>query len=94
MLRAIGVELRFINDLPVLIAAAAFSVVAGFLSMLPGGIVVRDAALMQLLAPISGDANALVAAVLMRLVWLVSEVVACGILYVVRSREQGAGSVE
>jgi uncharacterized membrane protein YbhN (UPF0104 family) len=84
MLRAIGVaDLHFVSDLPVLIAAAAFSVVAGFLSMLPGGILVRDAALMQLLAPICGDANALVAAVLMRLVWLVSEVVACGILYVV-----------
>jgi uncharacterized membrane protein YbhN (UPF0104 family) len=98
MLRAIGVDLHFIHDLPVLIAAAAFSVVAGFLSMLPGGILVRDAALMQLLAPICGDANALVAAILMRLVWLVSEVVACGILYVVggvrgqRSKVGGLGT--
>jgi glycosyltransferase 2 family protein len=56
--------------------------VTGFLSLLPGGIGVRDALLMQLLAPLCGDANALIAAVLVRLVWLVSELAACGILYV------------
>ena len=83
-LRAIGVDgVQLIANMPVLITAVAFAVVAGFLSMLPGGLVVRDAVLMQLLAPVCGEANALVAAVLMRLVWLVSEVVACGILYVV-----------
>ena len=78
------------SDLPRLVAAVAFAVVAGFLSMLPGGLVVRDALLMQLLAPMCGEANALVAAVLLRLVWLVSEVAACGILYVA-ARTQGAG---
>ncbi len=84
-LRAIGVErIGLVADLPVLITAVAVAVVAGFLSMLPGGLVVRDAVLMQLLAPVCGEANALVAAVLMRLVWLVSEVVACGILYIGR----------
>jgi uncharacterized membrane protein YbhN (UPF0104 family) len=84
-MRAIGVEQTgLIADMPVLITAVAFSVVAGFLSMLPGGLVVRDAILMQLLAPVCGEANALVAAILVRLVWLVSEVVACGILYIGR----------
>ena len=83
MLRAIGVETvspdrRF----AALIAAVAFAVVAGFLSQLPAGLGVRDALLMQLLIPVCGEANALVAAVLMRLVWLVSEVVVCGILYI------------
>jgi uncharacterized membrane protein YbhN (UPF0104 family) len=96
-LRAIGVEgLHLLTNLPVLITAVTFAVVAGFLSMLPGGLVVRDAVLMQLLAPICGEANALVAAVLMRLVWLVSEVVACGILYIGarNSRERVTGSGE
>jgi hypothetical protein len=42
---------------------------------------------------VCGEANALIAAVLMRLVWLVSEVVACGILYVgAKAGAQGAGS--
>jgi uncharacterized membrane protein YbhN (UPF0104 family) len=82
-LRAIGIDRPgLLADLPVMITAVAFAVVAGFLSMLPGGLVVRDGVLMQLLAPVCGEGNALVAAVLMRLVWLVSEVVACGILYV------------
>ena len=82
-LRAIGIDqFGMVTDLPILVAAVAFAVVAGFISMLPGGLVVRDALLMQLLAPVCGEANALIAAVLMRLVWLVSEVVVCGILYV------------
>jgi uncharacterized membrane protein YbhN (UPF0104 family) len=97
-LRAIGVDrVQLFANMPVLITAVAFAVVAGFLSMLPGGLVVRDAVLMQLLAPVCGEANALVAAVLMRLVWLVSEVLACGILYIgatqrVPGKDRGAGS--
>jgi uncharacterized membrane protein YbhN (UPF0104 family) len=82
-LRAIGVDdLDPIAQLPLLVAAVSFAVVSGFASMLPGGVGVRDLLLMQLLAPHFGDANALVAAVLMRLVWLVSEVCVCVILYV------------
>jgi hypothetical protein len=82
-LRAIGVD-DFIpvRHLPLLTAAVAMAVVAGFASMLPGGLVVRDALLMELLAPHCGTANALVAAVLVRLVWLVSELGLCVILYV------------
>jgi uncharacterized membrane protein YbhN (UPF0104 family) len=91
-LAAIGADnVQLFQDLPRLVAAVAFSVVVGFLSMLPGGLLVRDAILMQLLVPVCGEANSLVAAVLLRLVWLVTEVAACGILYVVaRSRERGS----
>jgi uncharacterized membrane protein YbhN (UPF0104 family) len=82
-LRAIGVnDIEPVANLPLLVAVVAFSVVAGFASMLPGGLVVRDALLLELLAPHVGLANALVAAVLMRLVWLVSELAACVILYI------------
>ena len=91
-LRAIGVDkFEVLGDLPLLVAAVAFSVVAGFLSMLPGGLVVRDGLLMQLLAPSCGEANALVAAVLLRLLWLLTEVCVCGILYLgaaTRRREE------
>jgi len=87
-LRAIGVDgASLSNDLPRLIAAVSFSVVAGFLSQLPAGIGVRDAVLFDLLKPIAGEANALVAAVLVRLVWLVSELVVCGILYIAAVRK-------
>ncbi len=83
ILRAIGVgHLDPIGDQPLMVAAVAFAVVAGFASMLPGGLGVRDLVLMQLLVPQCDAANALVAAVLMRLVWLVSELAVCVILYV------------
>jgi uncharacterized membrane protein YbhN (UPF0104 family) len=82
-LRSIGADdFALPADLPRLIATVALAVVAGFASMLPGGLGVRDLLLTQLLAPNCGAANALVAAVLMRLIWLVSEVAACVILYV------------
>jgi uncharacterized membrane protein YbhN (UPF0104 family) len=93
-LMAIGAgNVQLVEDLPRLVAAVAFSVVAGFLSMLPGGLLVRDALLMQLLVPVCGKANSLVAAVILRLVWLVTEIAVCGILYV-GAKEQGAESRE
>jgi hypothetical protein len=88
-LRAIGVDsLLPIADLPYLIGTVSLAVVAGFLSLLPGGVIVRDALLLQLLSPACGEANALFAALLLRVVWLVSELAICGILYsgVVRSK--------
>jgi glycosyltransferase 2 family protein len=82
-LRAIGVDgVSPIYDLPMLVAVVAMAVVAGFISMLPGGLGVRDLALVQLLAEYCSPADALVAAVIMRLVWLVSELAVCVILYV------------
>jgi glycosyltransferase 2 family protein len=93
-LRGIGVnEIPLMASLPTLLTAVACAVVAGFASMVPGGLGVRDFTLLYLLAPVCGEANALVAAVLMRLVWLVSEVAACGILYIgARSKDQAARS--
>jgi len=81
-LRATGMEVEALAQLPRLVATVAIAVVGGFASMLPGGLVVRDALLMQLLAPVCGAAGALVAALVMRLVWLVSELAACVILYI------------
>jgi uncharacterized membrane protein YbhN (UPF0104 family) len=96
-LRAVGTEKLHPlgGDLPLLVSAVALAVVAGFASLLPGGLGVRDALLVQLLAPACGEAVALVAAVLLRLVWLVSEVAACGILYIAaRLATRGAGSAD
>jgi uncharacterized membrane protein YbhN (UPF0104 family) len=82
-LRAIGIDSVSLSaDLPTLVAAVSFAVVAGFASQIPAGLGVRDALLMQLLIPVSGESNALIAAVLMRLIWLMSELTACGILYI------------
>ena len=93
-LQSIGIDqLGAISSLPFTIAAVSLAVVGGFVSMLPGGLVVRDALLMQVLAPACGQANALVAALLLRLVWLVSELAICGILYTgAKCREHRAKS--
>lgn len=72
------------QSLGVCTAAAALATVAGFVSLIPGGAVVRELVLMQLLAPWlepQGEAKALVGAVAVRLVWLLSEVAISVILY-------------
>ena len=62
-------------------AAAALSVVLGFLSFIPVGLGVREAVLFTVLKGTYGEPAALVAAVLVRLVWLVAEVLVSVILY-------------
>ena len=69
------------DEISICVATAALAVVAGFLSMLPGGVGVREAVLLELLEPQFGSAGSMVAAVVARLVWLVSELVISGILY-------------
>lgn len=69
-------------------AAVAIAVVGGFLSFLPGGIGAREAALLKLLAPWYGADGALVASLVSRLVWVAAEVVAAGLLYARRPREE------
>jgi uncharacterized membrane protein YbhN (UPF0104 family) len=91
VLRSIGADsLHPLADLPLFLATVTIAVVAGFLSFLPGGLVVRDALVLELLTPHCGETHALVAAVLLRIVWLISEVFICGILYLVAlSRRRG-----
>jgi len=87
--RAIGVEdVSFWSHLPIYTATAALAVVLGFVSMLPAGVGVRDLVLMQLLAPLlsemapnKGQALALIAAVMLRLIWLVAESLLAALLY-------------
>ena len=56
--------------------------VAGFLSLLPGGVGVRDYLVMALVAPMFGsEVVAVCAAVLLRIVWLLAELLMCGVLW-------------
>jgi uncharacterized membrane protein YbhN (UPF0104 family) len=73
-----------LSDLPFQIAALGLSVAAGFASMIPAGALVREAVLLELLDPRYGAGVALVAAIALRLVWLLSEVLISVILYAVR----------
>jgi hypothetical protein len=85
-LKGIGVagDVDLVGDLPLCLAAAALSVVVGFLSLVPGGLVVREAILLELLAESFSEGPAMVAAVVLRLVWLVAELLISGILYLSR----------
>jgi len=63
------------------ISAVTLSVVAGFVSMLPGGVGVREVVLLTILAPELGAAVAVGSAILLRLTWLVAELVLAAVLY-------------
>jgi hypothetical protein len=88
-LRAIGVEnSELLADLSLCTATVALAVVLGFVSMLPAGVGVRDLALMQLLAPRleqlapdRGQLLAMIAVVVLRLIWLAAEGVLAVAIY-------------
>ena len=65
------------------LACVSLSMVAGFLSLIPGGLGVRDGLLLTLVARLFdvGALSATVASALLRLIWLLSELVLSGILY-------------
>ena len=69
------------EQLPLLTASISLAVVAGFVSMLPGGVGVRELVLNLLMTPTFGRLS-IVAIILLRLAWLVSEVIFSSILYV------------
>ena len=73
------------GDLPLLTACVALSLVAGFVSLIPGGAGVRELVLMELLQPRLGVNVAFQASILLRLTWLLAEVVISVILYTLRT---------
>ncbi len=85
VLHAIGAPVTFTPDhLALVTACVALAMVAGFLSLLPGGIGIREFVVMTLLAQPFGAGAAAVSAILLRLVWLLGEVILAGVLYVWR----------
>src|SRR5262249_44833622 len=87
-LRGMGeASLSPIDDLPFLTMIVSISVVAGFISMIPGGLGSRDLIMLELLRPRLPAAVGLVSTVLFRLVWLAAELVISALLYPWRSKE-------
>ena len=76
-----------VEMLPLMTAAITLATIAGFASMVPGGFGVREFVLNVLLVPTFGKL-AILSVILLRLVWLVSELVFSSILYLV-----GTGSL-
>jgi glycosyltransferase 2 family protein len=74
VLRALGAaDNNPLDQLHLYTAAVALATVAGFASFVPGGAVVREAVLAELMLKQVGTTIALAAAVLLRLVWLLAE---------------------
>ena len=71
------------------LACVSLATVAGFVSLLPGGIGVRELVMIPLLGPTIGPANAIIAAIVIRLVWLASEVAGAGGFCAVRFLTNG-----
>jgi len=67
----------------VLTAAIALATAGGFVSFTPGGLGVREWILAEMLGPVIGFVNAMVAAALLRIVWIVAEAVAAGAFLIV-----------
>ncbi|MEQ1904656.1 MAG: lysylphosphatidylglycerol synthase transmembrane domain-containing protein [Pirellulaceae bacterium] len=66
------------SDFWLILATVALATVGGFVSLIPGGIGVRELVIIPLLAPRYSTAVALVAALLIRLVWIMSELLVSG----------------
>jgi glycosyltransferase 2 family protein len=82
--RAVGVtQFDFIGRLPEFLAAVALAVVGGFLSFIPGGLGVRDLLLVELLDKLFrlAAAPAMLASALLRLAWLLAELLIFTVLY-------------
>ena len=87
VLRAMdAADVCLVGQFPLYVASVSLAMVAGFLSLIPGGAVVRELVLAELIVPQFGDVVAVLSAVLLRLAWLVAELMISGILYFVRPR--------
>lgn len=72
---------------PAVIAGVALATVAGFaVAVLPGGLGVREGVLMTTLTPVLGADTAVIAALALRLTWVLGEVLAAAALSLVRPR--------
>lgn len=89
-LKAMGIEgIDLVADMPRYTASVSLAMVAGFLSLIPGGLLVRDMILAELMVPyfaeihtpLAPQAAAVLSALALRLVWLVAELAACGVVY-------------
>ena len=81
------------SELSLHTATVALSVVAGFISQIPGGLGMREGVSAELIEPQYGPAIAIVSAIIFRIVLLVSELVISIILYAVgwlRTRKPAA----
>jgi glycosyltransferase 2 family protein len=87
VLRALGAaSANPLEHWPLHTAVSALGVVAGFLALLPAGLGPREWVQIELLSPAYGDTIAVVSAIVLRLVFVVSDASISSILYLARPR--------
>jgi uncharacterized membrane protein YbhN (UPF0104 family) len=84
-------ELMAPRAVAVVTAAVALATVAGFVvAVMPGGLGVREGVLMSALGPALGPDRSVVAALMLRLVWVAAELVAAAVLVPLLRPERAA----
>ena len=79
----ITMQLGIAKAYALLVCVVALATVGGFISMVPGGLGTREWILVETLGPMIGSSQAIVAAILLRMVWLAAEIAASGVLWMV-----------
>jgi len=89
-IRALGVDLDLLTHWPLLTACTALALVAGFVSLIPGGAGVRELVFILLLKPlVQGDALLTVAIpIVLRVEWLLAELAMAGVFYIIPPRKE------
>ena len=77
-----------LSDYPLILLAASLATVVGFVSLIPGGLGARELVLIPILGSHFGNVPALLAAVLIRLVWIFTELMLVGIIFVTNGRSR------
>jgi uncharacterized membrane protein YbhN (UPF0104 family) len=84
-----------IETFPLMTTTVCLAMVAGFLSLLPGGVLVREYIILTLMEGPFGTVAACVSAVLLRVVWMASEALLAGALYIsIRRRSAPAAAAD
>jgi uncharacterized membrane protein YbhN (UPF0104 family) len=80
------------DNILIMTASAALAIGAGFVSLIPGGLGVREFVFIMMLGPIfSSDVlGSVITPAILRVLWLVSEVVVAGILWMIPPQEPSA----
>jgi len=74
-------RLGFLKAFGLSTALVALASVGGFVSLTPAGLGTREWILLETMGPLIGTTHAMIAAVVLRIIWIVSEVIATGIFW-------------
>lgn len=79
----LALQLSQLKTFAALTAAIALATVGGFVSFTPGGLGAREWILAETLGPVIGSEHAIVAAVMLRIVWIMAEAATAGAFWIV-----------